>query len=431
MKKTVMYVLVMLLSLSALSAGAAKEKKQTVTQISFICSAGGSGRSFEGGLNRFIEASGGTINVSIDMIALASLPEQLMTQFISGKAFYDVIAVNSVWQASMANYLLPLNSFIERDNIDVYELYGETMKALTYDGNIIGLPVRTGTDVLYYRRDMLQNAGLDVPDDIQSLLHAARRLTTGSRENRDIYGFSFMAQDPFFCTNATADLLYPSGIYFLNEDMTAPSEDLLSDGATEIFEVLYTMYAENLMPNPMSWTYDDNIVAFQENRLAMTFDDFMRAPTVEKEGSASTGLLGYSSYQPVPTGTQTPRARGGWWILSIDKNSPHADVGWELIKFMSNLETQTYMATEWSNGPSILALLEDETFNSINRGAMAGYDNYYDLGVRDPVSIDSREELATAIQETIHGLFLGRIAPSEVGPTMYKRFGDILAAYAD
>lgn len=428
MKKTLIFMLIVLLSLSTLSAGATKEE-QPKNQISFICSAGGSGRSFEGGLNRFIEASGGEINVSIDMIALASLPDQLMTQFISGKAFYDCIAVNSVWQASMANYLLPLNSFIERDGIDVYELYGETMEANTYDGNIIGLPVRTGTDVLYYRKDMLEKTGLDVPNDIQSLLEVARAMTTGPRNNRDVYGFAFMAQDPFFCTNATADLLYPSGIYFLNEEMTAPCEDLLSDGATEIFEVLYTMYQENLMPNPMSWTYDDNIVAFQENRLAMTFDDFMRAPTVEKEGSSSTGLLGYSSYQPTPTGTQSPRARGGWWILSIDKNTPDPDTCWEFVKFLCNLETQTYMATEWSNGPSILALLDDETFNTINKGATAAYDNYYELGVRDPVSIASREELATAIQETLHGLFLERIAPSDVGPTMYRKFGEILAKY--
>lgn len=429
MKKFMTVLLICLALVSTLAASGTEESEKNENSISFICSAGGSGRSFEGGLNRFIAANEGKVDVSIDMIALASLPDQLMTQFVSGTAFYDAIAVNSVWQASMVNFLLPLNEYIGRDNLDIDALYGAQMDAITYDGNVIGLPVRTGTDVLYYRTDMLAEAGLEVPHDIQSLLEAARAMTKGPEDNRDIYGFAFMAQDPFFCTNALADLLYPEGIYFLNEEMTAPCEDLLTEDATEVFAVLLQMYKENLMPNPMSWTYDDSIVAFQENRLAMTFDDFMRAPTVESEDSGSRGLLGYASYQPEPSGSNAPRARGGWWILSIDKNSQNPDLAWEFIKYMCSYETQEYMANEWSNGPSILSLLDDETFNSVNKAAKAAYENYFVLGVRDPISIVAREELATAIQETMHDLFLERIVPEEVGPAMYEKFENILSRY--
>lgn len=429
MKKFMTVLLICLALVSTLAASGTEESEKNENSISFICSAGGSGRSFEGGLNRFIAANEGKVDVSIDMIALASLPDQLMTQFVSGTAFYDAIAVNSVWQASMVNFLLPLNEYIGRDNLDIDALYGAQMDAITYDGNVIGLPVRTGTDVLYYRTDMLAEAGLEVPHDIQSLLEAARAMTKGPEDNRDVYGFAFMAQDPFFCTNALADLLYPEGIYFLNEEMTAPCEDLLTEDATEVFAVLLQMYKENLMPNPMSWTYDDSIVAFQENRLAMTFDDFMRAPTVESEDSGSRGLLGYASYQPEPSGSNAPRARGGWWILSIDKNSQNPDLAWEFIKYMCSYETQEYMANEWSNGPSILSLLDDETFNSVNKAAKAAYENYFVLGVRDPISIVAREELATAIQETMHDLFLERIVPEEVGPAMYEKFENILSRY--
>ncbi len=429
MKKFMTVLLICLALVSTLAASGTEESEKNENSISFICSAGGSGRSFEGGLNRFIAANEGKVDVSIDMIALASLPDQLMTQFVSGTAFYDAIAVNSVWQASMVNFLLPLNEYIGRDNLDIDALYGAQMDAITYDGNVIGLPVRTGTDVLYYRTDMLAEAGLEVPHDIQSLLEAARAMTKGPEDNRDVYGFAFMAQDPFFCTNALADLLYPEGIYFLNEEMTAPCEDLLTEEATEVFAVLLQMYKENLMPNPMSWTYDDSIVAFQEDRLAMTFDDFMRAPTVESEDSGSRGLLGYASYQPEPSGSNAPRARGGWWILSIDKNSQNPDLAWEFIKYMCSYETQEYMANEWSNGPSILSLLDDETFNSVNKAAKAAYENYFVLGVRDPISIVAREELATAIQETMHDLFLERIVPEEVGPAMYEKFENILSRY--
>lgn len=427
MKKTLSMVLICILCLGFASAIA----EEDANTIAFICSAGGSGRSFEGGLNNFIKANDGKINMSIDMISMAALPEQLMTQFLSGSVFYDCMAINSVWQASMANYLYPLNSFIQRDKIDVYALYGNSMDANTYEGNIIGLPVRTGTDVLYYNKEMLEATGLSVPTDINALLNAARAMTRGPEENREVYGFAFMAQDPFYCTSATADLLFAYGIYFLNEDMTAPNEDLLSENATQIFEVIQIMYEEKLMPNPMVWTYDDSIVALQEGRLAMVFDDFMRAPTVEKEGGGATGKIGYHSFQPTPTGSNPPRARGGWWILSMDKNTVHPDECWEFIKYMCGLETQTYMAYESSNGPSILSLLDDPVFNEINKGAAAGRANFETLGMRDPVSIGCRDELANAIQEIMHSLFLGRIKPNEAGPAMYEAFGDILSDYEE
>lgn len=424
MKKYVAAALILALSLCGFAAADGES-----TKISFICSAGGSGRSFEGGLNNFIAAQNGEIDVSIDMVALSSLPDQLMTQFISGTAFYDVIAVNSVWQASMANFLLPLNGYIENAGLDAAALYGETMAACTYDGDVIGLPIRTGTDVLYYRQDLLKEKGVKPPTDLQELLAAARALTEGPEDNRELYGFAFMAQDPFFCTNMTADFLYPHGIYFLNEAMTAPNEALLSEAAADIFRVIYALWDEKLMPNPMSWTYDDSIVALQEGRIAMTMDDFMRAPTVEKEGAGAAGKMGYASFQPRPTGPEPPRARGGWWILSIDKNSPHPDESFAFIEYMCGYETQKYMANEWSNGPSILSLMEDETFNRINRAAAAGRSNFSDLGMRDPVSIGCREELATAIQNNMHDLFLGRKAPAEVGPAMYEDFKRILEDY--
>ena len=424
MRKTIAILLACMVLLGASAAFAA----ETPTQLSFVCSAGGSGRSFEGGLNRFIEANGDEINVSIDMIALASLPDQLMTQFITGKAFYDVMGVNSVWQVNMKNYLLPLNDYIQKDGVDLTALYGD-MSAYTYDGNIIGLPIRTGTDVLQYRKDILAAKNVEPPTDMQSLLEAARALTEGPEDNRDVYGFAYMAQDPFFCTNMTADLLFAHGIYFLNEDMTAPNEDLKSAAATDIFNVIYQLYAEKLMPNPMSWTYDDSIVAFQEGKIAMTMDDFMRGPTIEAEGKSARGNMGYQAFTPAVTGSNPARARGGWWILSIDKNTENPDASWEFVKFMCSLETQTYMAYEWSNGPSILTLLGDPTFNDVNHGAQAAKINFNVLGVRDPVSIDCREPLANAIQDSMHKLFLGELKPDEVGPAMYDAFVEILADY--
>lgn len=399
---------------------------QGPASIQFIASAGGSGRSFEGGMNRFNEAYGDRIRVNVDTIALASLLDQLMTQFVAREAFYDVLAVNSVWQGRIQAYLEPLNPYIREMGPDVTELYGAQMDAVTYNGNIIGLPIRVGTDVLYYRSDLLQAAGLNPPKTLDELVATARALTTGPRDNRQTFGFAFMAQDPFFTTSTTADFLFPHGIYFLDEPMEGPNPGLRSEAATRVFATIYQLWEERLMPSPLEWTYDDNLVALQQGRLAMTFDDYMRAPILEREGSQVAGRMAYSTLPSQPIGPETPRTRGGWWILSIDRNSRNKSAAYEFIKFMTGYETQEYMALEWSNGPSVVALIRDPAFGQVNKAAEAAYVNLNEIGIRDPAAIAQREQIARAIHTEMHNLFLGRKRPNEIGPAIYAAIEQIM-----
>lgn len=428
MTKRIIAIAVVLLSLGgyAFGGGAREDRAVGEEPVRFLASAGGSGRSFEGGMNRFNAQHGDRIRVEVETIAFGSMLDQLMTQFVAGEAFFDVMGVNSVWQGRLLPYLEPLNSYIEERGTDVQSLYGAQMDAVTYNGNVIGLPIRVGTDVLYYRADLLEQAGLSPPGTLDELLEAARALTTGPRDNREVYGFSYMAQEPFFTTSMTADFLFPHGIYFLGEAMDGPDPGLRTDAATRVFEVIFTLWDERLMPSPLEWTYDDNLVAMKEGRLAMTFEDYMRAPLLEADDSQVAGTMGYAVFRGEPIGPNEQRARGGWWILSIDRNSTNKRAAYEFIEFMTGFETQEYMALEWANGPSVVELIQDPAFRQVNRGADAAYTNLNDLGIRDPAAVEQREQIARAIHTEVHNLFLGRKRPDQIGPDIYNAIDRIL-----
>ncbi len=363
-----------------------------------------------------------------DTIAFDSLLTKLMTQFVSKTSFYDVVAVSSNWRDRVWRFLEPLNGYIKKYGPEnVKGLYGAEIDGLTYQGKIVGLPVRTGGDVLFYRKDLLTQAGLGVPKTMDELLYAARKLTVGLPNQRERYGFSLLAQSPTFTINNLSDFLFTQGVYFLDKTKTKADPGLKGKNAQKVFEIIKTMYDEKLIPNPMEWTYDDNIVALQQGKLAMTFEDYMRAPLMEKEGvSKVIGNMGYAVIPYTTEGPEKPRTRGGAWIFSIDKNSKNKVASYEFIKFMAGYEAQSLMANTWANGPSVLSIFKEPAFLKTNPAAAAASESFSLLGSRVPIAIDQRPTIEKELHDIMHQMLLNKIQPKDVGKAMHDRINALL-----
>lgn len=396
--------------------------------IRLLISAGGSGKAYIGGVELFNQKYKGKYRVETDTIAFDSLLTKLMTQFVSRTAFYDVVAVSSNWRERVWRFLEPLNGYVKKYGPkNLNELYGAPeIEGLTYDGKLVGFPVRTGGDVLFYRKDLFAQAGLKVPQTMDELLIAARKLTVGPPNQRQQYGFSMLAQSPTFTINNLSDFLFTQGIYFIDKNNKA-NPGLKGKEAQKVFELIKTMYDEKLMPNPMEWTYDDNIVALQQGKLAMTLEDYMRAPLMEKEGvSKVVGKMGYAVIPNTTKGPEKPKTRGGAWILSIDKNSKQKVAAYEFVKFMAGYEAQLHMAKGWANGPAVLSILNDPVFLKANPAAAAASESFAKLGSRVPIAIDQRPVIEKELHDILHQMFLNKIAPKDVGKAMYDKINAML-----
>ena len=56
----------------------------------------------------------------------------------------------------------------------------------TYKGNVVGVPIITEQEVLYYRKDLLKKAGLGVPKTMDELKAAAKAI---KEQNPGVAGF--------------------------------------------------------------------------------------------------------------------------------------------------------------------------------------------------------------------------------------------------
>jgi ABC-type glycerol-3-phosphate transport system substrate-binding protein len=131
-----------------------------------------------------------------------------MAQFISGTPTNDVLSINSDWMSGMAHFLEPLDPYIERDKLDLKEMFGtDGAKQTTFDDKIAGLLVRTGGDVYWFNKDMFSSLGLKPPTTLDELRKNAEALRKQATEGGEpVYGYSIMAQSPLWTVSSFADL---------------------------------------------------------------------------------------------------------------------------------------------------------------------------------------------------------------------------------
>ena len=98
---------------------------------------------------------------------------------MGGGGAFDVIYMSADWMPAFiaAGGLAPFDEYIDRmaaDFLNVDDLE-PSVSNLTFDGSIYGFPSEGDTAWLFYRTDLLAEAGLEPPQTMDEMLAAARR----------------------------------------------------------------------------------------------------------------------------------------------------------------------------------------------------------------------------------------------------------------
>ena len=159
------------------------------------------------------------IKVEMEAIPYGALHDKLITAMAAGTA-PDVVRMDIIWVPEFASIgaLLELDEFIERDNIDLNNFFPGPLETCKWNGHYYGLPLDTNTRVLFYRKDLFAEAGIDHPPRTwQELLEFAKKLTKDKDGDGKIdqYGLAIGGAWPwhFF------PFLWQNGGDFLDEDM--------------------------------------------------------------------------------------------------------------------------------------------------------------------------------------------------------------------
>jgi multiple sugar transport system substrate-binding protein len=129
--------------------------------------------------------------VNVDILSYPELLTKITADYVGHTKGYDIATVDIVWsgQFAEAGYTVDLTDWIKRDaaEIKIEDIYPSLMAALGgYQGKQIAFPFAGYANVLAYRKDLYEAAGLKPPTTMEEYVADAVKLTD---QKKKIYGF--------------------------------------------------------------------------------------------------------------------------------------------------------------------------------------------------------------------------------------------------
>lgn len=304
-------------------------------------------------------------NVKIEMVDLGSTDYStvLGTQLSGSGSDFDVVTIKDVpGYVTLVNkgVLEPLNDLIETDGIDLGQYSGVTDQ-VTIDEKLYELPFRSDIWVIYYNKDVFDQAGVDYPSndmtwaDYDELARSVADNTPGS----EVYGSHYHTWRSTIQLDGILDGEHTilDGEY----EFTAPYyEMVLAQQTDEICMDYATLKTQGLH-------YSD---AFAQGNIAMmNMGSWFIGTLINKIASgeyvdcANWGMVKYPHADGVEPGSTLATITA----LALPVNAPNKDQAWDFIKFVTGEEGAKVLAATGS----IPAITSDEVIDLIS--AMDGY----------------------------------------------------------
>ncbi len=132
----------------------------------------------EARLAAFEEATG--IDVVYDYVPFPNMKEALTTEMVAGGGDYDVVSIMDQWVTSLQMLLQPIGDEIEAQGTDLSDFPKAHLRHGMLNDELIGLPVRGHVQLLFYRTDLLEAAGVEPPNTWTELVTVAKAIQDSS-----------------------------------------------------------------------------------------------------------------------------------------------------------------------------------------------------------------------------------------------------------
>ena len=123
----------------------------------------------------FTEKTG--IKVTYVYVPFAALRERLTAEMVGASNDFDVITAMDVWIPPLVDkYLAPLDKDIAARKIDLSRHPDAFLSAAKFPTGVYGLPNRCHIQLLWYRKDLFEKAGLQPPKTWDEMVEAGKKV---------------------------------------------------------------------------------------------------------------------------------------------------------------------------------------------------------------------------------------------------------------
>ena len=308
-----------------------------------------------GGFSKVVEAyekaTGNKVNLDVNPFAGSAEKQRNSVRAKEGQ--FDILAMNSAWLAEFyhGGFLTPLTqidpAFRMDPQVQSYDDTGywdpRTKSNNAKTGVPYGIPINGNIQVLFYRADLYDKAGLKPPQTFEELATAAAKLHSppavygmvprGGRSASDI-SYDWM---PYLHGH--------NGGIFRDEKAGDFTVTINSPEARKALDIYVQMATKSGPPNPGSYGQAQVITALLTGKAANATPVIAAWPQLDD--ATKSAVVGQVNVAPVPHGPggrSTPTL--GHFIGAIPKNIPRERqvAALAFLRWFSSLEGQTLYA---------------------------------------------------------------------------------------
>ncbi len=335
----------------------------------------------------------------------------------AGNPDIDLYQTDVIWAPQLAEHFVDLTQAATEAGL-IEQNFPAIIESQTVDGKLVALPLFTDAPALYYRTDLLEKHGREVPTTWAELTETAQFIQDAERAegNAEMWGFVWQGNAyegltvnalEWIKSYGGGQIVEPDGTISINNPQAAAAleraagwvgtispEGVLAYGEEEARGVWQTGNAVFMR----NWPYAYALSQGDDSAVSDNFD-VVPLPAGEGEGAQSAGGL-------------------GGWNIGVSQYSQNQEIAIDLAVYLASAEAQEFRAVNLGNLPTIQALYEDpevlaanpyferwlEVFqNAVPRPSAPAQEAYNEVSTAFFTAVHSvlsgEEEAATALED--------------------------------
>ena len=337
-------------------------------------------------------------NTSVDRRA------KYVTMFAAKDGSIDIVLMNTVDTGEFASsqWILPLDKFFNAAEIRDRN-YGSFFNAATWGGKLYGIPMTADTLDFYWRKDLVEGAGMKAPMTWSDLGQQALKLQTPER-----FGFvaSWERGNQVFCQFLL--FIASNGGDVMSKDLSKVTIDT-PENAEALQLMADSISKQKIAPKDvLSLTVDNARVVFNEGRAVFQLNWDYAWGNFQKDTSVVKGKVGVGTAPSFPGKAQVS-VLGGWnaGVNAFSKNQATAVA---FIRAVSEDEMMRTQVLKWGQTTPNKKAMSDPEYVAKNPEFLKALADNYAKTVARPVTPAYAEITEAISQEVMPALYGEKMA---------------------
>lgn len=330
-----------------------------------------------------------------------------------------------------SGWIVPMQELMDAAGFDSSVIEPNIAAYYTVDDTLYSMPFNSSTPLLYYNKDMFEEAGIDtVPTTFEEISEAGDKLTESGVDeviSLGIYGWFF---EQFTCKQ---------GLNYVNNgngrESYATAVEFDSNGAGEnILTAWKDLYDKGYAPN-VGRGGDAGLADFSAGKSAMTLGSTASLKQIlqDVDGKFEVGTAYFPSVTSDTTGGVSIGG-GSLWALNNNDDVKKAAT-WKFVEFLVSAESQAY----WNAQTGYFPVTTEAADEQVYKDNMAEYpqfqtavDQLHDSAPEYAGALISVFPEARSIVETeIENMLNNGTSPADAVASMADQINETITDYND